>query len=45
MLTAFSSSTSTVGMPSRIPEMSASAATHTLFVHTWAANDAAGLAV
>ena len=42
---AFSSSTSTVGMPSRIPKISACAATHTLFVHTCAANEAAGLAV
>jgi len=38
---ALSSSTSTVGMPSRMPEISASAATNTLFVQTLAANEVA----
>jgi hypothetical protein len=38
---AFSSSTNTVGMPSRMPKISACAATHALFVHTLAANEVA----
>jgi hypothetical protein len=35
------SKTSTVGMPSRMPKISDSAATHTLFVQTLAANEVA----
>lgn len=35
------SSTNTVGMPSKMPKISDSAATTTLFVHTWAANEVA----
>ena len=38
-LPAFENSSHSVGRPSRIPEMSDSAATHTLWVHTSAAND------
>lgn len=43
-LSALTISTHTVGMPSRMPKIRASAATHTLLVHTWAANAEAGLA-
>jgi hypothetical protein len=38
---AFDNSTHRVGSPSTIPKISASAATHTLCVHTCAANEVA----
>ena len=40
-LAAFPNSTTSVGSPSSTPKISASAATHTLLVHTFAANELA----
>ncbi len=41
MFAALENSTYSVGRPSRIPKISDSAATHTLLVHTSAANEEA----